>query len=210
MDEKASPDNRVCALITLEKIASNLAVNPSSKFSRTLPVSDETFEGTLKDIFECDIVLSELGFVKKEHMYVIEGIVDVQKSILIEKDLHHLIAEEIRTTRIYQVLEEIKEKNEIASVCRVLKLLKMALENVVRDPHATKYHRILLKKLFGAKFPGGLRLLESLGLELHAESQTVIFPYPLPRGVIHLERVLSIFDLSIKQLGLEAAPSEFD
>jgi hypothetical protein len=208
MENKSEADNRIFALISLQKIASNMSVNPTAIFSKTVPTADETFEGTLKDLPETDIVLTDLGFVKKESLYHIQGEVDVRYATRVEKDLEGLIEKELENTKIYQSIAEIKEKNELGPCRRVLKLLKKSFENVVADPHATKFHRILLRKLFGSKFPAGLKLLAALELEVQTESETVVFPYPHPKGVVRLERISSVLDMSMKRFGLDQSDAD--
>eukprot|EP00475_Leptophrys_vorax_P001090 TRINITY_DN1056_c0_g1_i4.p1 TRINITY_DN1056_c0_g1~~TRINITY_DN1056_c0_g1_i4.p1 ORF type:complete len:652 (-),score=183.45 TRINITY_DN1056_c0_g1_i4:633-2588(-) len=208
VEGKTDPDDRVFALMSLEKIASNLSVNPTAIFSKTVPTTDEMFQGTLLDVAETDIVLSELGFVKNGDMYVIQGEVDIRLAVRVEKDLAELIDQEIAKTKIYLAVVEAKEKNDLSACKRVVKLLRKSFENVIADPHASKFHRILLKKLLGAKFPAGMKLLDAVGLQLQKESETVIFPYPHPRGVVRLERILAVLDLSVKKLGLDQSEGD--
>lgn len=203
LEEKVDSDTKIFCYITLQKIASNVVVNPNAIFSKTVPKNDEVFFGTLKDCPYTDVILQELGFQEGENAYLLPY-PNPSVASKIENELKNMIENELVHTKIYTSLSDVKSKNEIRDAVRVSKLLDKSFQNVLRDPHATKYHRLLLRKLLGKQLKGGLSLLASLELSVNNENETVEFVYPFPRGVTRIERIFAVLEMSIQKLCLSS------
>jgi hypothetical protein len=182
-------------------------VNPNSLLAKKIPKSDDIYEGTLKDCAYTELILQELGFKDEEFCYVLYS-PDIAKAQQVEVELGEIIEHELPLTSVFLSIKEVQSKNEISDVIRVLRLLSKSFQNVLSDPHASKFHRLLLRKLLGKQLKGGLRLLSVLELKVNIETETVEFPYPFRRGVIRLERISALLEMSIQKLGLKSQSIE--
>jgi hypothetical protein len=192
----------------LQKICSNIAVNPNSTFSKTVPKTDDAFEGTLKDCPYTEVILSDLGFRNEEQVYVLTE-PNPSMALKFEEELGQLIEQELCKTSIFLAVKDVQSRNDNRDAVRVVKLLSKSFQNVLKDPQATKYHRLLLRKLLGQQLKGGLRLLSALELKINTENETVEFPYPFPRGLLRVQHIYSVFEMCAQNLGLQSEAKGF-
>lgn len=142
----SSVDDKLLSVIALEELFENVLINISSLFTRTIPKDGDLFTGILGRVPASISVLEFAGFIDKQFSYVLEEVDGSFLSSILE-DLRTFRKNHVDETNIYKQLLNAKEKNEPEKVCKAVQLLIVAIENVVKDPHSTKYHKCLLKKI---------------------------------------------------------------
>lgn len=145
-------DQIVFSLLTLRRFFDNIVVNPSSTYTRTMLLSSDEYQSSIKDTHEAQGILGLFGFKQDSGSWTLPDpdVGFLRKGI---EDLDSEIKLRCSHTTVWTALENCNEGNDKSSLNRVVSLILGALDKVVNQPHDTRFHRIDIKKLFVCFLP---------------------------------------------------------